>query len=622
MKHPQFDKQQLSNQSPNRVFPATLVFAAVLVCGAFVSYHTTWRIISELSTHQDAASNNNTAQTLHSARIVQTGVIVGASSDLLLLALLAYFILRGSEQSRAADAAIRKSEERYRNIFEHAVLGMYCATLNGKFLSVNSALAGIVGYDSPQQMMSCITDMSHQLHVNPWRRAELLQQLKQGCLVQDFECEWYRRDGTKIWILESARPELDSISGFVYHGTIEDITERKLLEQQFRQAQKMDAVGRLAGGVAHDFNNSLGVITGYADLIRSSLHASDQHCKYFEEISKAAHRASALTRQLLAFSRKQVIQPQVIDLNSIISEAEKMLRRLIGEDIEFVFSPDLTLGRIKADVGQIDQVLLNLVLNARDAMPKGGKLIVETSNAKLDSAYVHEHPGAKAGSYVMLTVADNGCGMDNETIAHIFEPFFTTKEPGKGTGLGLSTVYGIVKQNHGYVSVDSKPGEGAAFKIYFPQVEEAAEPLKRPVVQLQALPRGRETILLVEDDETLRSVTRDCLQEAGYTVLPCADGTAALEIAARENQNIDLLFTDVIMPRMSGPQLAHAVLALRPKIKVLYISGYTNDLIAEHGVLEPGVLLLEKPCTLDFLLSKVRFALDTGTQANAAGAGG
>jgi len=417
------------------------------------------RMVDEMTTREDAVVKAKSIKAEHSARIAIIAVIVGASSDLLLLALLSYFLLRGSEHRKAADAALRKSEELYRNLYEQTVLGLFSATLDGRFLSVNPALARITGYHSPAEMVSSVSDIGTQLYVDPTLRLELIQQLKRERFVHNFECEWCRKDGTRIWILETARLEQDSVSGFVYHGTIEDITERKLLEQQLRQAQKMEAVGRLAGGVAHDFNNALGVITGYTDLIRNTLAASDQHCKYLEEISKAAHRASALTRQLLAFSRRQVIHPQVIDLNSIVCDAEKMLRRLIGEHIELVVACDPNLGPIKADVGQIDQVLLNLVVNARDAMAKGGKIFVKTSNAELDDTYAHEHPGAKPGSYVMLSVTDTGCGMDKETIAHIFEPFFTTKEPGKGTGLGLSTVYGIAKQNSGYISTANPPRE-------------------------------------------------------------------------------------------------------------------------------------------------------------------
>jgi nitrogen-specific signal transduction histidine kinase/ActR/RegA family two-component response regulator len=393
-----------------------------------------------------------------------------------------------------------------------------------------------------------------------------------------------------------------------YDGTFEDITERKLLEDQLRQAQKMEAIGQLAGGVAHDFNNAIGVIVGYSALLKDGLSSNETLNRYADEIDKAGHRAASLTRQLLAFSRKQVIQPTVVDLNALVGETEKMLRRLIGEDIELVLVRMPGLGRTRLDVGQVDQILMNLAVNARDAMTNGGKLVIELSNAELDETNLARRSYAKPGSYVMLSVSDTGCGMDKETQNHIFEPFFTTKGPGQGTGLGLSTVYGIVKQSEGYIWVYSEPGKGTTFKIYFPRIEAAAEPIKR--VDTSEIPRGSETILVVEDDEAMRALTRTCLESGGYSVLDVSNGEAAIRAVTENGGAIHLMVTDVIMPGISGRHLAESVLLVGPKMKILYISGYTADLIARQGILEKQVALLEKPFTKGALLRKVREILD------------
>lgn len=380
----------------------------------------------------------------------------------------------------------------------------------------------------------------------------------------------------------------------------------------------MEAVGRLAGGVAHDFNNAVGVIVGYSALLKDGLASNETLLRYADEVDKAGQRAASLTRQLLAFSRKQVIQPTVIDLNALVGETEKMLRRLIGEDIDLTLVRAPDLGRVRADLGQLDQILMNLAINARDAMPDGGKLVIQTANAELDATNLNRHAYAKPGRYVMFSVSDTGCGMDKETQAHIFEPFFTTKGPGQGTGLGLSTVYGIVKQSEGYIWVYSEPGKGTTFKIYFPRIEAAADPIES--VAKSAIPLGYETILLAEDDESMRGLTRACLESGGYSVIDVANGDAALQTASRYQGTIHLILTDVIMPGISGPQLAEALSKIRPETKVLYISGYTADLIARHGVLEAQIELLEKPFTREALLRKVRQVLDSGQMARAAAA--
>ncbi len=391
---------------------------------------------------------------------------------------------------------------------------------------------------------------------------------------------------------------------------LRDITEQKLMEQQFIQSQKIEAVGRLAGGVAHDFNNLLTIITGYSQLVRDQLKAEDPLRPHVEEVIAAADRAAALTRQLLAFSRKQVLAPQILDLNQIIQNLSKMLRRLIGEDIEIrnVLSP--TLGRVQADPAQIEQIIINLALNARDAMPRGGKLIVETADADLDQAYAGRHMAMVAGRYVMLAVTDTGIGMDEETQAHIFEPFFTTKEKGKGTGLGLAMVYGTVKQSGGYIWVYSEPGRGTTFKVYLPRVEDTSEVIAPPPSASAEVPRGSETILLVEDEEGVRSMVRGVLESHGYRVLEAQQARDVLQYCQNESGTIHLLLTDVVMPKMSGRELAERVIALHPETRVLYMSGYTDDAIVHHGVLNPGLAFIQKPFTPEALMRKVREVLD------------
>ena len=568
-------------------------------------------LIEQMTAQEKARLQAREAEARKSWTIVRWGEIAGFLSDLFILALLGNVIVRALEQRNESDAAMRKTEEQYRRIFEQGVPGFYRATFGGCFVTVNRALAKILGYDTPEEMVSAITDMGLQLHVDPARRWELLQILREQGSIKDFECELYRRDRTKIWISETAWAVQDTNSSVEeYHGTIQDVTERKILEQQFRQAQKMEAVGQLAGGIAHDFNNSLGVITGYVDLLRSPSCPVDRRQEYLEHIEEAAGRATSLTRQLLAFSRKQVIQPQVVNLNEIIVGTETMFQRVIGEDIELILSCDSKLGHISADVGQIDQILMNLVVNARDAMPKGGKLFIATSNVEMAGTPISRLTVVKPGRCVLLSVRDTGFGIDPHTMSHIFEPFFTTKKLGKGTGLGLSTVYGIVKQNHGYISVHSELSKGTVFKIYLPCAEQEALPLQRKTMPAPP-PGGRwETILLVEDEQALRELTRHCLERVGYHVLDAPNGRAALQTAADKSLNIDLLLTDVIMPEMSGRRLARAIVLMRPTTKVLYMSGYADDLIAQHGMLETGILLLEKPFTYESLLSKVHTALE------------
>jgi PAS domain S-box-containing protein len=398
-------------------------------------------------------------------------------------------------------------------------------------------------------------------------------------------------------------------------GAIHDITQHKRAddalgqsEEQLRQSQKMEAVGRLAGGVAHDFNNLLGVIMGYAELLLRGRGPDHPDVPRIEHIHKAAERAAGLTRQLLAFSRKQVLDPKVVSINAIVEDTQKMLRRLIGEDLEMTVSLEPRLDLVKADPGQVEQVLMNLAVNARDAMPKGGRLVLETANVVLDETYVRRHAGVRAGRYVMVAVSDTGVGMDAETRSRVFEPFFTTKEKGKGTGLGLSTVFGIVQQSGGHVTVYSEPGMGSTFKVYLPCVEEDARPTRADAAR-EPIPGGTGTILLVEDEASLRAIIGELLRDAGYTVTEAASPEEALALAQDQREPIHLLLTDVVMPKMNGRALARALARVWPRMKVLFMSGYTDDAIVQHGVLEPGIAFLEKPFTADALARKVRDVL-------------
>lgn len=396
---------------------------------------------------------------------------------------------------------------------------------------------------------------------------------------------------------------------------VADVTERAKLENQFRQAQKMEAIGRLTGGIAHDFNNLLMVINGYSDMLLQALPADDVRRDSVAEIKQAGERAASLTRQLLAFSRRQVLELRILDLNAVVAGTNKMLRRLIGEDIDLVTAPAPALGCVKADPSQIEQAIMNLAVNARDAMPQGGTLTIETANVELHKSYAHEHYAVQPGHYVMLAVSDTGCGMDAETRKHIFEPFFTTKDQGKGTGLGLSMVYGIVKQSGGYIFVHSEPGRGTAFKIYLPRVEEAVAP-PLPSTPLAGSTQGSETILLVEDNEAVRELLRSILQGNGYTVLVAGDGGAALQIGEQHQSPIHLLISDVVMPGMDGRELASRLVALHLGMKVLFISGYTDDAVLRHGIHEQDIPFLQKPIAVDALLRKVREVLDVPESAS------
>lgn len=420
-----------------------------------------------------------------------------------------------------------------------------------------------------------------------------------------FETTWDTRSFESH--VQPLRDEDGAIQGVI--GVALDVTDRERLTDQLRQAQKMQAVGELAGGVAHDFNNLLMVVKGHAQLLLERLPEGAPLHHSAEQVEKAADRAASLTRQLLAFSRKQVLQPRVLDMNEVVAGMIKMFSRVIGENIEMAFLPGGKLGRVKADPGQIEQVLLNLVVNARDAMPDGGRLTLETANVELDRSYSATHASVEPGPYVMLTVTDTGCGMDAQTQSRIFEPFFTTKGPGKGTGLGLATVYGVVKQSGGYIWLYSEVGRGTTFKIYLPEVmSEVDRPAAEPDRAVEA--RASETVLFVEDDQAVRELVRDYLIGSGYRVLEATDGVEALKIVAAHRGTIDLLITDVVMPHLSGPELVARLSAERPGLKILFLSGYTDDTVFRHGVLEGGVAFLQKPFNLKAFAQKIREVLN------------
>jgi PAS domain S-box-containing protein len=424
-----------------------------------------------------------------------------------------------------------------------------------------------------------------------------------------------RKDGTPFWNNLAVSPVKDS-GGRVTHyvGVQTDVTARRKLEAQYLQAQKMEAVGRLAGGVAHDFNNLLSVILSYAELIGSDLKIDEPLRADIEEIRTAGLRATDLTRQLLAFSRQQVLDTKVLSLNQSLAGMEKLLARLIGADIEVTILPASGLGNVKADPGQVEQIIMNLAVNARDAMPQGGKLTIETANVELDDDYARSHHDVRTGPHVMMAVSDTGTGMDRDTLARIFEPFFTTKGQGKGTGLGLATVFGIVKQSGGHIFVYSEPGKGSTFKIYFPRVGAVVEALSSPDNAL-APERSGATILLVEDEDQVRNLARTILRRQGYVVLDAPNGGEALLICEQHGGNVDLLLTDVVLPRMSGRQLAERLAPIRPAMKVLYMSGYTDDAILQHGIIDSGVAFLQKPFTPTSLVRKVSEVLREGTGA-------
>ena len=503
--------------------------------------------------------------------------------------------------------ALELSEERYRLLLETAPTGIVITNERGRVVQANAEALRIFGYVR-RELIGQTIDMLLPERLCHAHEEKLSVYMKEPH-VRPMGLELFarRKDGTEFPAEISLGP-LATGEGTLVSATVVDITARKKMEEQLRIAQRMEAIGNLAGGVAHDFNNLLAVILGCSDVVLDTLAPGHPAAKKVEMIRKAGASAAELTRQLLAFSRQQMLQPRVLDLKEIVERTEVLLRHLLGENIALTISLEASLGCVKADPGQVEQVLLNLAVNSRDAMPQGGRLKIEAHNCELDDSYKDEQETVIPGRYVMLAVEDTGCGMDRETQSRIFDPFFTTKEIGKGTGLGLAIVYGIVKQSGGYIRVDSAPGKGSKFKVYLPRVEETAEPSKEEESEATVL-RGCETILLAEDSASLREVAGQYLESLGYTVLEAPSGPEALERAKDFQGPIHLLLTDVVMPEMSGPELAVHMAALRPGIKVILTSGYTDDTILRQGELEPGVVFIQKPYRPKALVRKIREVL-------------
>ena len=473
---------------------------------------------------------------------------------------------------RATQEDLRRSEANFRSLVTNAPYGICSCDSTGKILDANPAFLELLGMSNPKEV---IGQHIYSLYADSEQWFDLADHLRSSAPFKGLTAEWKRKGNTPVVRVSGRAVPNGPKEGVVFEIFAEDVTERRALEQQLRQSQKMEAVGRLAGGIAHDFNNLLMVISGYSEFLLERLGGEPHLRGPAQEIASASERASALTRQLLAFSRKQMLVPRIVNLNDVATENLKMLTRMIGEDIDLVMTPARNLWSVRADAGQIEQVIMNLAVNARDAMPSGGKLTIETANVTLDEEYARLHSPARPGDYVMFSIGDTGAGMDAETQSHIFEPFFTTKGP-KGTGLGLSTVYGIVKQSGGYIWVSSEVGRGTTFKIYLPRVPSLEEPVVQPVaapVQFQKVEPGTETILVVEDEANLRYLARQYLEKQGYRVIEAADGAVAMQIAVAHEGVIHLLLTDVIMPGMNGRELAQRISEIRPNVKVLYMSG-------------------------------------------------
>ena len=515
-------------------------------------------------------------------------------------------VLKDITERKLASEALRKSEERFSKAFRSNPLAITISTkVEGRYLDVNDAFLDLLGYKRKDVIGHTAADL--RFWSEPQDRIEMLRQLEEKSNVGKHHIRYRTALGkireAEVW-LEAI--ELDGQRCLL--GITRDVTEVQQLEAQLRQAQKMEAVGRLAGGIAHDFNNILGIVIGYGDLSLGLIPPDNQANRYISESTKAAQRAALLTRQLLAFSRKQIVFPRILNLNDVVHNATSLFLRLVGEDVELEFRPSGPLGNIKVDPGQIEQVLMNLVVNARDAMPSGGTIIIETAEAELDEDYVARHPGSRVGQHVVLVVSDTGCGMDESIKSQLFEPFFTTKADGQGTGLGLSTVYGIVKQSDGYIVVYSETGKGTTFKIYFPRVDGKAETLAFSDAEAEP-ERGSESVLVVEDDTVMREITVKLLQDGGYRVVHAKDAEEALRIIAAHSPEIDLLLTDVVLTGKSGAELVKQAKEGDPKLRSLFMSGYTADLVERQGVLMQEAFFLEKPFTRRSLLMKVHAVL-------------
>ncbi|HXK95128.1 MAG TPA: cache domain-containing protein [bacterium] len=516
-------------------------------------------------------------------------------------------------ERQRVEEALRASEKKYRELVQSANSIIMRMDVHGNITFFNEFAERFFGYEQEEILgLNVIGTVAPRTETAVHDLARMVQELRES--PEEFavhEHENMRRSGDPVWVTWTHKPIFDSQGDIVEILSIgTDVTERRHLVEQLRQSQKMEAVGRLAGGVAHDFNNLLMAILGYCEILLLHIKPTDPYYGEIKEIQKAGERATALTRQLLAFSRKQVLQPKRTDLNTLIQNMEKMLLRLIGEDVELITQYEPSLGHVIADPGQLEQVVMNLVVNARDALPKGGTITIRTTNCVLDQNIRLHEEDIKAGSYVILSVRDTGCGMDRELLSKIFEPFFTTKERGKGTGLGLSTVYGIVKQSEGYITVESEVGKGTAFTVYLPRCEDVYELDEEEKPVIQSL-RGTETILLVEDEESVRNLISRTLQQYGYNVVEASCSSEAfLQICGPHEGSIDVLLLDVVMAEMSGRELAEHLTLLYPGLKVIFMSGYTDDAILHHGILEDEVNFLQKPITPENLVRKIREILD------------
>jgi two-component system, cell cycle sensor histidine kinase and response regulator CckA len=511
-------------------------------------------------------------------------------------------VLRDIRKRKRAEEAADAIEEKYRKLFENASYGIFLSKPDGTLLDVNPALVKILGYASKEELLT--RNLCKDIYEDVGVREAILRSYGDGSRADGFEAKWKRKDGKTIHVQISGgvfRKKDGAVSH--YEVIIEDISERRRLEQQYRQSQKMEAVGLLAGGISHDFNNLLGVILGNADLLLERTESGPQR-RYAEAIKKAGGSAVQLVRQLLAFSRRQVLYTTILDVNAVVCEVGKILDRLIGEDVRIVTDLETRLGSVRADRGQIEQILMNLATNARDAMPSGGVFTIRTDNAELGPDDVSRYPYVKSGLYVHVAVSDTGVGMSEEIRMRVFEPFFTTKEKGRGTGLGLATVYGIVKQSGGYIWVSSRPGAGATFNIYLPRVDEKPLPVI-PTLQVRSeYPRGTETILLLEDDDSLRQVTYEFLTASGYNVLQAGRGEAAIDLANQHRGAIPLIVSDVVLPEMSGPSAVSKLQALHPEMQVLYVSGYAEVPVAQELVARRAIVM-QKPVSRMDLLKKV-----------------
>jgi len=520
-------------------------------------------------------------------------------------------VLRTRAERDEVDDALRASEEQYRRFVEDDVAGVYITTPDGRVLTCNPAFARMLGFASVAEGVATNVVTIYQESA---AREALLADLRAQGRVDGRELAWRRVDGAPVAAVVTAIGDFDEGGQLAaIRGYVIDITERKRLEEQLRQSQKMEAIGRLAGGVAHDFNNLLTAINGYADILVAGMAPDEPQRADVEEIRKAGDRAAALTRQLLAFSRRQVLKPVVLDLDVVVAGIAPMLRRLVGEQIEFRVLAPPDLNRVRADPAQVEQVLLNLVVNARDAMPGGGTLTIEMANVELDDDYVRTHPHVAPGPYVQLAVSDTGVGMDAATMAHLFEPFFTTKPAGEGTGLGLATAYGIVTQSGGHIAAYSEPGQGSTFRVYLPRVTAAVEPVLAAAAG--PAPGGSEAVLVVEDEDVVRSYAERVLKGLGYDVSAARSGVEALALVADHPEPFDLLVTDVMLPGMNGRELSDQLTARKPSLRTLFVSGYTQDAIVHRGALDAGVAFLGKPFTPHALGHAVRDVLDASRQA-------